>query len=185
MILEVSELNEIWEKIKPILQLVLQSGFITTALYAIERVLIVRLFNKNKHETSIDIATMGNNLLQKVGNSTIKVDLKPLVDNQFKHSLAEVETYITDSIKAMQKAQLERETLRDKVIIDMANVFANAYGIGEEEKKELIKDVKALQECGNTQEKELKPAVLTIQLEDEKEVAEQDIEVEDTLTLDR
>jgi hypothetical protein len=68
----------------------------------------------------------------------------------------------------------------------MANVFSNAYGIGEEEKAKLIADIKELEKCRDIQEKENTPAQLTIVLEDEKEVKEQDIEVEDTVTsLDR
>jgi hypothetical protein len=144
------------------------------------------MFNKKSDKLGADVATIGNNLLQQVGNSTIKVNIKPLVDNQFKDSLAQVETYIEDIMKNLVKANLERESKRDKVIIDMANVFSNAYGIGEEEKSKLIADIKELEKCRDIQEKENTPAQLTIVLEDEKEVKEQDIEVEDTVTsLDR
>jgi hypothetical protein len=186
MILEIPELNQVWEKLKPILQFVLQSGFIMTAVYTLERLFIMKMFNKRSAKLGTDVATIGNNLLQQVGNSTIKVNIKPLVDNQFKDSLAQVETYIEDIMKNLVKANLERESKRDKVIIDMANVFSNAYGIGEEEKAKLIADIKELEKCRDIQEKENTPAQLTIVLEDEKEVKEQDIEVEDTVTsLDR
>ena len=176
------KVQEIWNMIKPVAMTILQSGFIMTAIYAIERGVIINLTTKKTDSIGTQMSKMGTDVVSKIANSTIKVNVKPLVDMQFKEALAQTESYITDSMKNIKKENNKCLELQTNLLIDMAKVFANAYGVDEELKAKMDKDIKALESYKVEEKTQVEDAVLTIKLEDVKEVEEKEtFEVENTL----
>lgn len=166
MILDViTQLNEVWQKILPYVQMIGSSAIVSGAVVAVEKGIISKLFANKTASISDTLSQLETNVLTTLSNSTINVNIKPLVEKQIKNLVSNIESTTTTALEEIQKANLERQAKRDKLLIDMASIFTNAYGVSDELKATLTSDIEDLENLASEQEAETSSASLTIDVD--------------------
>lgn len=175
MILDViTQLNEVWQKILPYVQMIGSSAIVSGAVVAVEKGIISKLFASKTESISDTLSQMETNVLTTLSNSTINVNIKPLVEKQIKTLVSNIETSTTTALEEIQKANLERQAKRDKLLIDMASIFTNAYGVSDELKSTLTTDIEDLENLASEQEAETTSASLTIDVDTTTNTSDED-----------
>jgi len=133
MIFTIQEtLLQIWENVKPMLSGITIGGIISTAFFAAQGALTRKLIGKIDYEKIVK--DMHDSALNKIGDTTLNVDITPIVEKRMGVIKEELQKANEEKIKQLQD-QLDKET---KLLEWIGSVYKDSIAVSDEKKQELI-----------------------------------------------
>lgn len=124
-------LKDFWTEIQPLVQGVSIGAILTACLSSISNSLIKKAFGKVDYEKIVNDTR--DNALNKIGQTTLNVNITPVVKHEVKNAIKESKEDIDNQINDLQK-QID---VNNKMLMWICNVYKNSISISDEQRNDL------------------------------------------------